>query len=244
GRSLFFVLEMLNNVTPPDMYSIQAPFRGVTDWYQEPRIAWGHLLVIPIETPIIAPTIPPSLDYTPASPDYSPASDTESDSSEDPSSCHIPPLPAVSPFLSSADDTTDSATPNTPPSPTHDSSSEASSDFHSDAISDSSLRHSLSDHSSPDLLSTSAGPSRKRRRSPMTYVPALPHVFGALSPAHADLIPSPKRVRDIGYLADVDVGPRDTKVERVTHPAMPEYILEPTQEGAVQDTYEILGDLV
>ncbi|GKC43636.1 putative reverse transcriptase domain-containing protein, partial [Tanacetum coccineum] len=32
-----------------------------------------------------------------------------------------------------------------------DSSSEASSDFHSDASSDPSLRHSLSDHSSPDL---------------------------------------------------------------------------------------------
>ncbi|GJX47778.1 putative reverse transcriptase domain-containing protein [Tanacetum coccineum] len=63
-----------------------------------------------------------------------------------------------------------------------DSSSEASSDFHSDASSDSSSRHSLSDHSSPDLPSTSAGPSRKRRRSPMTSVPALSPVSGALSP--------------------------------------------------------------
>ncbi|GJX44826.1 hypothetical protein Tco_0261502 [Tanacetum coccineum] len=44
-----------------------------------------------------------------------------------------------------------------------DSSSEASSDFHSDASSDPSSRHSLSNHSSPDLPSTSAGPSRKRR---------------------------------------------------------------------------------
>ncbi|GKB17157.1 hypothetical protein Tco_0851080 [Tanacetum coccineum] len=33
--------------------------------------------VIPTEIPIIAPTIPLSLDYTPASPDYSPASDTD-----------------------------------------------------------------------------------------------------------------------------------------------------------------------
>ncbi|GJV60148.1 hypothetical protein Tco_1466248 [Tanacetum coccineum] len=40
----------------------------------------------------------------------------------------------------------------------------ASSDFHSDASSDPSSRHPLSDHSSPDLPSTSAGPSRKRRR--------------------------------------------------------------------------------
>ncbi|GJX81002.1 putative reverse transcriptase domain-containing protein [Tanacetum coccineum] len=72
--------------------------------------------VIPTETPIIAPTIPPSPDYTLASPDYLPASDSESDPSEDPSSDHIPPLPAISPFLSSDNDTTDS---DTPPSPTH-----------------------------------------------------------------------------------------------------------------------------
>ncbi|GKG43299.1 hypothetical protein Tco_0479983, partial [Tanacetum coccineum] len=84
------------------------------------------------------------------------------------------------------------------------SSSEASSDFHLDASSDSSSRHSLSDHSSLDLPSTSAGPSRKRRRSPMTSVLALSPVFGALSLVHADLIPSLKRVRDSGYLADIE----------------------------------------
>nr|GEZ39412.1 hypothetical protein [Tanacetum cinerariifolium] len=290
--------------------------------------------VIPIETPIIAPTIPPSPDYTPASPDYSPASETESDPSNDPSSDHIPSLPAVSPFLSSADDTTDTDTLDTPPSPTHgkvlaiewitlafwlalidtepvlqrspiiprcrvmilapgdpmshgrpyryhpnrlvhmmtvrkrvgplpvqqlavrhfvnhsssdyfspddsardsspDSSSEASSGFHSDASSDSSSRHLLSDHSSPDLPSTFARPSRKRHRSPMTSVPALPLVFEALSPVRADFIPSPKRVRDIGYLADVEVGLRETRVERVMHLAMPKDIPEPTQEGAVE----------
>ncbi|GKB09848.1 putative reverse transcriptase domain-containing protein, partial [Tanacetum coccineum] len=265
----------------------------------------------PLETPIIAPTIPPSPDYTPASPDYSPASDSESDPSEDPSSNHIPPLPAILPFLSSDDDTTDSDTPDTPPSPTHDSSSEASSDFHSDASSDSSSGHSLSDHSSPDLPSTSAGPSRKRRRSPTTSVPALSPISGALSPVRADLIPSPKRVKDSGYLTDVEVDPREislrddaivkvsdephleqdidleiqaeideciayadalrdrgidarvvveavdrdetetgvrgpveVRVKRVTHPAMPEDIPEPAQEGAVEVTYETLGDLV
>ncbi|GKE82447.1 hypothetical protein Tco_1552447, partial [Tanacetum coccineum] len=89
-----------------------------------------------------------------------------------------------------------------------DSSSEAS-DFHSDASSDSSLRHSLSYHSSPYLPSTSVGPSRKRRRSPTTSVPALSHVSGVLSPVRADLIPSPKRVKDSGYLADVEVDPRE-----------------------------------
>ncbi|GKF75548.1 hypothetical protein Tco_0224992 [Tanacetum coccineum] len=90
-----------------------------------------------------------------------------------------------------------------------DSSSEASSDFHSDASSDSSSRHSLSDHSSPDLPSTSTGPSRKRRRSPTMYVPVLSPVSGALSPVHADLIPSPKRVKDSGYLTDVEIDPRE-----------------------------------
>ncbi|GJR12538.1 hypothetical protein Tco_0795190 [Tanacetum coccineum] len=192
-----------------------------------------------------------------------------------------------------------------------DSSSEASSDFHSDASSDSSSRHSLSDHSSPDLPGTSAGLSRKRRRSPMTSVPALSPVSGALSPVRADLIPSPKRVKDSGYLAEVEVdhretslrddaivrvsdephleqdsdpevqaeidecfayadalrdrgidarvvveaidrdetetgvrGPVEVRVERVTHPVMPEDIPEPAQEGAVEVTYETLGDLV
>ncbi|GJU89410.1 putative reverse transcriptase domain-containing protein [Tanacetum coccineum] len=174
----------------------------------------------------------------------------KSDPSEDPSSDHIPPLPDISPFLSSDDDPTDSDTPDTPSSPTHDtpfteitastpeityhtskrvgplpthrlavrhsadhsssdSSSEASSDFPSDASSDPSSRHSLSDHSLPDLPSTSAGPSRKRRRSLMTSVPALSPVSGALSPVRADLIPSPKRVRDSGYSTDVEVDPRE-----------------------------------
>nr|GEY99529.1 hypothetical protein [Tanacetum cinerariifolium] len=110
--------------------------------------------------------------------------------------------------------------------------------------SDSSSRHSSSDHSSFDLPSTSVGPSCKRRRSPMTSVPALPPVSEALSPVRADLIPSPKRVKDIGYLADVEVGPRETRVERVTHPVMPEDIPEPAQEGAAEVTYETLGDLV
>ncbi|GJY35247.1 putative reverse transcriptase domain-containing protein [Tanacetum coccineum] len=192
-----------------------------------------------------------------------------------------------------------------------DSSSEASSDFYSDASSDSSSGHSLSDHSSPDLLSTSAGPSRKRRRSPTTSVPALSPISGALSPVRADLIPSPKRVKDSGYLTDVEVdlreissrgdaivkvsdephleqdidpeiqaeidecityadalrdrgidarviveavdrdetetgvrGSVEVRVERVTHPAMPEDIPEPAQEGAVKVTYETLRDLV
>nr|GFB70596.1 hypothetical protein [Tanacetum cinerariifolium] len=214
---------------------------------------------------------------------------------------HIPSLPAVLPFLSSDDDTTDSDTPDTPPSPTHDTpfteitaSTQRSPliprrrvmilapgqpishgrpyRYHPNglvhmmiarkrvrplpiqqlamrhsvnhSLSDSSSRHSSSDHSFPDLLSTSAGPSHKRRRSPVTPVHALPLISRALSPVRADLIPSPKRVRDIGYLAYVKVGPKETRVKRVTHPAMPEDISEPAQEGATEVTYETLGDLV
>ncbi|GKC08703.1 hypothetical protein Tco_1000313, partial [Tanacetum coccineum] len=43
----------------------------------------------------------------------------EFDPSEDPSSDHIPPLPATSPFLSSTDNSSDSDIPDTPLSPTH-----------------------------------------------------------------------------------------------------------------------------
>nr|GEZ77173.1 hypothetical protein [Tanacetum cinerariifolium] len=35
------------------------------------------------------------------------------------------------------------------------------------------------------------------------------------------------RVRDSGYMADVEVGPKETRVKRVTHPAIPEDIPEP-----------------
>nr|GEX52080.1 putative reverse transcriptase domain-containing protein [Tanacetum cinerariifolium] len=63
-----------------------------------------------------------------------------------------------------------------------DSSSKASSNFHSDASSDSSSRHSLSDHSSPDLPSTSAGHLAR------------------------------DRVKDSGYLAYIDVDPKETSL--------------------------------
>nr|GEX83588.1 hypothetical protein [Tanacetum cinerariifolium] len=227
--------------------------------------------MIPTKIPIIAPTIPPSPYYMPTSLDYSPTSDTESDPSEDPSSYHIPQLPAIPPFLSSADDTIDNDTLDTPPLPTHApgqpiahgrpyryhlngpvhmmtarkgvgplhveqlavrhyvdhslldyfspdysaqdsssySSSEASSNFHSDGSSDSSSRHSFLDHSFTNLPSTTVRPSRKRRRSYMTYVPTLPPVSKVLSHVCANLILSHKRVRDSIYWADVEVDPRE-----------------------------------
>ncbi|GJW15556.1 putative reverse transcriptase domain-containing protein [Tanacetum coccineum] len=112
-RSLCFVLEMLNKVTPSDTYSVQAPSgvisvssdssedsvrtsagrvilfgtMSTTILYITPVITppttQTNTTVIPTETPIITPTIPPSPDYTPASPDYSPASDSESGPSEE-----------------------------------------------------------------------------------------------------------------------------------------------------------------
>nr|GFC11288.1 hypothetical protein [Tanacetum cinerariifolium] len=42
----------------------------------------------------------------------------------------------------------------------------------------------------------------------------------------------------------VEDDPRETRVERVVHHAMPEDMLKPTQEGAAEATYETLGDLV
>nr|GEU35028.1 hypothetical protein [Tanacetum cinerariifolium] len=148
-------------------------------------------IVIPIEIPIIAPAIPSSPGYTPASPDYSPASKTEFDPSEDPSSGHIPPLPHVLPFLSSDDDTTDSDTPATPPSPTHD--------ILFTKITASTQRSPIIPHRRVMILAPGQPIPHGR---PYRY-----HPNGALSHVRADLIPSPKRVRDIGYLADVEAIP-------------------------------------
>ncbi|GKE45763.1 hypothetical protein Tco_1473047, partial [Tanacetum coccineum] len=315
-------------------------------------------IVIPTEKPIIAPTIPPSLDYTPASPNYSPASDMEFDPSEDLSSHHIPPLLAISPFLSSADDTTDSDTPDTPPSPTQvDYSSSdhfSSDDSSSDSSSSSSLETSsdspvdaLSDSASslfivysivserPSHDSSSASHSRKRSRSPVASVPLSLPTLGVLSYARADLLPSTKRIRSLETATDledcskdsfepyvprevglgvdfedesselsrsrgadleidvdvvrsdrIEINPEiqaeidecfayadalrdggidarvvveaadqeesetgtsglvEVRVERVTHPVMPEDTPEPAQEGAVEVTYGTLGDLV
>ncbi|GJW49271.1 hypothetical protein Tco_0090622 [Tanacetum coccineum] len=190
---------------------------------------------------------------------------------------------AISQFLSSTNDIIDGDTPDTPPSPTHDyfslddsardsssdSSSEASLDFHSDASSDSSSRHSLLDHSSPDLPSTSARPSRKRRRD-SGYLADVevdpreislrgevivrgsdePHLEQDIDPeiqaeideciAYADAL----RDREIDARVVVEAVDREEskmgtrglveiRVERVTHPVMPEDTLEPAQEERV-----------
>nr|GEV15740.1 hypothetical protein [Tanacetum cinerariifolium] len=276
--------------------------------------------VIPHSTYIDTALTPTSPDYAPASPDYSPVSDTKYDLSEDLSSYHIPPLPAISPFLSSTDDSPDSDKPDTPPSSTHGTSftemtlstqskpvassalrcrvmilapgqpiphgrpycyhpngpihmmiarkrveplpthrlvvrhsvdysssghfalddssrdssssslSETSSNPSSNDLSDSSSDHSLPAPSSgmrpshhlcslvpsiprsstvisdrPSHHSSYASPSRKRSRSPAASVQLSSPIPGALSSAHANLLPSPTRIKSPESATDLKV---------------------------------------
>ncbi|GJU49227.1 putative reverse transcriptase domain-containing protein [Tanacetum coccineum] len=133
-----------------------------------------------------------------------------------------------------------------------DSSSKASSDFHSDASSDSSSGHSLSDHSSPDLPIKDSGY--------LADVEIDPREISLRDDAIADIdecIAYADALRDRGIDARFVVeavdrdetetgmrGPIEVRVERVTHPVMPEDIPEPAQEGAVEVTHKTLGDLV
>ncbi|GKF09326.1 hypothetical protein Tco_0043550, partial [Tanacetum coccineum] len=114
-------------------------------------------------------------------------------------------------------------------------------------------------------------PPRKRHRSPMTSVLALSPIPGALSPTRADLLPSPKRIRDYDSLSEVEVDSRESRGiyvrvevktvardvvearardtvkvrdDRVTHPAMSDDVPESTQEErVVEGTYETLEAL-
>nr|GEY25309.1 hypothetical protein [Tanacetum cinerariifolium] len=196
------------------------------------------------------------------------------------------------------------------------SSSETSSYSPSDDLSDSSSSHSSYDHSLPALPSFS-----QEERSPTTSVLRCSPILGALSPARADLLSPPKRIKSSGFVTDLEdcldessklSVPRETslrddvvvrgndkphleqdinleiqakideyiayadalrarginfrvvvegvdredsetgtrgkvevRVERVTHPALPDDIPKPAQEArAIEVTYETLGDLV
>ncbi|GJW43121.1 putative reverse transcriptase domain-containing protein [Tanacetum coccineum] len=86
-----------------------------------------------------------------------------------------------------------------------DSSSEASSNSHSDASSDSSSRHSSSCYAisvSPcdSPIAISAGPSRKRCRSPTSSVLVSSSVGRALSLVRADQLQPHKRIRDSNFM--------------------------------------------
>ncbi|GJT88733.1 putative reverse transcriptase domain-containing protein [Tanacetum coccineum] len=274
------------------------------------------------------------------------------DPSEDPSSGHIPPLPATSQFLSSTDDSLDNDIPDTPPSPTlgtpfsettlytqrSPTTSETSSGSSTDALSDSASSRSSSDHSlpaSPSGTRSSHRLSSLRSRSPVASVPLSSPTLGALSYARANLLPFPKSIRspettmdledysedgfepyvprevrlevdfkdesiepsrsrgadlemdvdveridgieidpeiqaeidecfayedalrdrgiDVRVIVEaidreeIEMGMRDpveVRVDRVTHPVVADDIPEPAQEGAIEVTYETLGDLV
>ncbi|GKA33970.1 putative reverse transcriptase domain-containing protein [Tanacetum coccineum] len=196
-------------------------------------------IVIPTETHIIAPTIPPSPDYTPASPDYSPASDSESNPSEDPSSDHIPPLPAISPFLSSTDDTTDSDTPDTPPSPKRIRSPESGTDL-----------EGCSEDSFEPYVPREVGlgvevedESFEKSRSRGTGIEVDDDVERSDG---MDIDPVEAVIEACFDFADI-TGTRDPIVvsdDGDTPPVVPEVIPEPAQEGATRSTYNTLGDLV
>ncbi|GJU40476.1 retrovirus-related pol polyprotein from transposon TNT 1-94, partial [Tanacetum coccineum] len=61
--------------------------------------------------------------------------------------------------------------------------------------------------------SHSAGPSRKRCRSPVDSVPSSTPVMGSLAPTHADLLPPRKRFRD-SYLSEASIE-EDTEIDSI-----------------------------
>nr|GFA20671.1 hypothetical protein [Tanacetum cinerariifolium] len=104
-----------------------------------------------------------------------------------------------------------------------------SSDSPSDVLSNSSFDHSLPAPSSgmrpshhlcslvPSITRSSAAipdrpshdssfvsPSRKRSRYPAAFVPLSSRISGALSYAHADLLPSPKRVKSSEFATNLE----------------------------------------
>ncbi|GJV74216.1 putative reverse transcriptase domain-containing protein [Tanacetum coccineum] len=167
------------------MCSVQAPSEGVTVWYQEPSYS------LPDTSPFLSSDddlTDSDAPDTPSSPTHdTPFTEITACTQRSPI---IPrrrvmllapgqPIPHGRPYRYHLNGPVHmmTARKRVGPLPTHrlamrysadhsssDSSSEASSDFHSDASSDSSSRHPLSDHSLPDLSSTSAWPSRKRRK--------------------------------------------------------------------------------
>nr|GEX13389.1 reverse transcriptase domain-containing protein [Tanacetum cinerariifolium] len=230
---------------------------------------------------------PTSPDYIPASHDYLPASDTESDPSEDSSSDHILPLPAILPFLSSTDDSSESDTSDTPPSPTHGTPfTEMTLFTQSTPVASSALcfrvmiltpvqpiphgrpyhyhpngpvhmmtvrkrvrplpnhrlvvRHSV-DYSSSDHFtlndslrySSSISSSETSSDSSLDQLPDS-------SSDHSLQTPSSGIDPEMGVR-----GPVKVRVDKVTHLVIADDIPEPAhEEGAVEVTYETLGDLI
>ncbi|GJX27916.1 hypothetical protein Tco_0235995, partial [Tanacetum coccineum] len=97
-------------------------------------------------------------------------------------------------------------------SPVHSSGLDAPDQAHSG----SSTRDSSSGDSSERPLhssSHSAGPSRKRCRSPVDSVPSSTPVMGSLAPTRADLLPPRKRFRD-SYSSEASIE-EDTEIDPI-----------------------------
>ncbi|GKB45494.1 hypothetical protein Tco_0896247 [Tanacetum coccineum] len=77
------------------------------------------------------------------------------------------------------------------------------------------LESSSRDSSERPLHSSShsAGPSRKRCRSPVDSVPSSTPVMGSLAPSHADLLPPRKRFRD-SYSSEASIE-EDTEIDSI-----------------------------
>ncbi|GJX57599.1 putative reverse transcriptase domain-containing protein [Tanacetum coccineum] len=193
--------------------------------------------VIPPSTHIDTALTPTSPDYMPTSPDDSPTSDTEFDPSEDPSSrsSYDHSLPAPSSGMRTS----------------HHLCSLVPSVHHSSTA--------ISERPSHDSSFTS--PSRKRSRSLAAFVPLSSPIPRALSSTHADLLPSPKRIRSPESATDLEAeideciayadALRDRGINsRVVVEAVGQEEIEMgargpiEEERAVEVTYETLGDLV
>nr|GEX13335.1 reverse transcriptase domain-containing protein [Tanacetum cinerariifolium] len=225
--------------------------------------------VTPPYTYIDTALTPTSPDYIPASPDYSLVYDTECDPSEDLSSDHIPPLPAISPFLLPSHDSS-----STSPSRKRSRSPVASVPLSSPIprASTSACANLLpsptrirSPESATNLevsLTESFEPSRSRgtdlrmdddvERSDGIDIDLKIQAEIKKCVAYADAL----RARGIDDRVVVEAvnqeeikmgvrGPVEVRVDRVTHPVIADDIPEAVQEeGAVEVTYETLGDLV
>ncbi|GKC78660.1 hypothetical protein Tco_1129434 [Tanacetum coccineum] len=108
-------------------------------------------------------------------------------------------------------------------SPVHSSGLDAPDQAHSGSSTrDVSPRLESSSGDSPErpLHSSlhSAGPSRKRCRSPVDFVPSSTPVMGSLDPTRADLLPPRKRFRDsysseASIEEDTEIDPIETEVD-------------------------------
>ncbi|GKF01378.1 hypothetical protein Tco_0028301, partial [Tanacetum coccineum] len=103
--------------------------------------------------------------------------------------------------------------------------------------------------------SHSAGPSRKRFRSPVDFVPSSTPVMGSLAPTHADLLPPCKRFRDsysskASIEEDTEIDPIETEVDielgisdgndvRDHVEIDPRDVRDDTEEISVGDTVEV-----